>query len=536
MGHSFQMMVSPVSRSRFFGAAWLIALLFVAAACTNRQLSRLPPWMQDKAEKRTPPPAPPQPQGGTRTTQFPLPPARQAPATRPPPPTSPSSSLQLPPVPRPVTGPPAAGFPAAGPRDPGYARRFPAPPPPTVPKVKETALASKPLAEERFSQPSPPPIDPSVPRVALLLPFTGAEAKLGQAMLNAAQQALFDFADKKFELLPQDTRGTPEGAADAAALAIGDGAQLILGPLLASSVDAVAPAAKAAGINVIAFSNDRTIAGDGVFTMGFLPGEEVRRVVTYAAGKGIRRMAALAPDNDYGRTVLASLEQSAAASGVQITEMEFYPPGTKNFSAIVRRLADYDRRRGALLAQRKALAQRDDDIAKQALARLQNLQTIGDVPFQALLIADGGKRLQAIAAWLPHYDIDPKKIRMLGTGRWDVAGLGAEPAMVGGWYAAPAPEERARFVRQYKGIYGQKPHRLATLAYDAMALAAVLAKSGHRFDTAQITAPQGFSGRDGIFRFLPEGITQRGLAVLQVFERDTRTISRAPEGFARRPN
>ena len=125
---------------------------------------------------------------------------------------------------------------------------------------------------------------------------------------------------------------------------------------------------------------------------------------------------------------------------------------------------------------------------------------------------------------------------MLGTASWDVPGLGAGPAMGGGWFAAPAPEERAQFIRQYGEIYGEKPPRLATLAYDATALAAVLAKGEGGFETADLTAPRGFSGRDGIFRFLPEGITQRGLSVLQVDERGSHVISPAPSSFEPRAN
>ena len=79
--------------------------------------------------------------------------------------------------------------------------------------------------------------------------------------------------------------------------AIGNGASLILGPLFAGSVAAVAPAARAAGVKVIAFSNDEKVAGDGVFTMGFLPREQVRRVINYAIVQGRRRFAVLAPNN-----------------------------------------------------------------------------------------------------------------------------------------------------------------------------------------------------------------------------------------------
>ncbi|MBC8157868.1 MAG: ABC transporter substrate-binding protein, partial [Alphaproteobacteria bacterium] len=87
-----------------------------------------------------------------------------------------------------------------------------------------------------------------VPRVGVLLPLTGPQAAIGKSLLNAAQLALFDFADDKFELVVHDTEGTPDGAARAMAMAISDRASLVLGPLLAPSVRAVSPAAPAGGV------------------------------------------------------------------------------------------------------------------------------------------------------------------------------------------------------------------------------------------------------------------------------------------------
>ena len=175
-------------------------------------------------------------------------------------------------------------------------------------------------------------------------------------------------------------------------------------------------------------------------------------------------------------------------------------------------------------------------MARAALRRLANLQTLGDVTFDALLIAEGGKRLQAIAALLPYFDIDPKKTRILGTGQWDVPGIGKEPALLDAWFAAPPPARRAEFITQYKQIYGKVPPRIATLAYDATAIAAVFARGDGKFDLSEILSPQGFTGRDGLFRFLGEGINQRGLSVHRVKRTRNRVIDPAPSGFGPQSN
>ena len=141
---------------------------------------------------------------------------------------------------------------------------------------QQTAVPS----EHEISLPPLLPLSGGAARVGILVPLTGKTAPLGQAMLNAAQMAMFDFADADFELLPHDTAGRPEDASFAATIVIGDGANLLIGPLLAHSVQAVAPISRAAGVPVIGFSSDRTVAGDGVYTRGFLPENEAERVVT----------------------------------------------------------------------------------------------------------------------------------------------------------------------------------------------------------------------------------------------------------------
>jgi ABC-type branched-subunit amino acid transport system substrate-binding protein len=386
--------------------------------------------------------------------------------------------------------------------------------------------------DQSAAPPALPRIEPGVPRVAILLPLTGQSAPIGTALLNAAQLALFHFADRKFELLPHDTRGTAEGAADAARFAIADGASLILGPLFNFEVEAVAPAARASGVKVIGFTSDKRVASDGIYVMGFLPDEQVERVARYAYSRGVRRFAMLGPDDTYGQTIRdALLNVVMQLPGAEVTRIETYDPNAHDFAPVVRRLADYDARRAALLAQKQQLAGREDEVSKAALRRLETQQTAGDVPFDALLIADGGKRLEAIAALLPYYAIAPKRTRMLGTGLWDTPGIGKEPALLGAWYAAPSPAARATFEKQYAEIYGGPPSRLATLAYDATALAALFAPAQGMVDEAAITAPQGFTGRDGVFRFLTDGVAERGLTVRQVNAHASTEISAAPTTF-----
>lgn len=371
-------------------------------------------------------------------------------------------------------------------------------------------------------------------RVALLLPLSGQQAALGNAMLEASQLAMFEMASEQLTIFSIDTKGTPEGARLAAEQALRNGASLILGPLLARSVQAVSSVVGGSGINIIAFSNSRAVAGQNVFIMGFVPRQQVNTIVEYAAKRGLRRLALIAPDNSYGKTVFRSLQNIASVRGIEIVQFAFYKPGANDFSNEIRSISDYDSRRKALLKQRSMLEDKDDEVSKQALKRLENLDTIGEVNFDAILLPDTGPSMSVLAAQLAFFDVDQPAVRYLGLRSWDqIPNIEREPALRRAWFVAPSMQERRFFVERFSRIFGKPPPRLVSLAYDATALAAVLARSpgGPDFSRRALTNPNGFDGVDGLFRLGEDGVAERAFSILEVRERGFRRLKRSPRTF-----
>ena len=381
------------------------------------------------------------------------------------------------------------------------------------------------------------PVSPSTPYVALLLPLTGEHAPIGQALLNAAQLAVFEIAGDEFVLIVRDTKGTPQGARKAARSALASGASLILGPLFATSVQTVAQEARARGVSVIAFSNDPSVAGDGVFVMGLSPRSQVRRVVDFTSRQGVRRFAVFAPASPYGIAVITALRDAVDANDVELSRVVAYNPDEPDPSLQVRTLAQYDARHEALLEQREELEEKEDAESQALLEQLENRDTLGSPDFDAVLLPVGGKSLMTLAPLLAFYDIDPVEVKFLGTAFWDDPRLATETSLHGGWFAAPPPELWERFRERYRLTYNAEPVRIASLAYDAAALAAVLSRTAEAagrlpdFSPAAIAQPSGFSGMDGIFRFLPNGQIQRGLAVLELGPNGVEVLDFAPQSF-----
>jgi branched-chain amino acid transport system substrate-binding protein len=355
------------------------------------------------------------------------------------------------------------------------------------------------------AEPARPP-DAEPLKVALLVPLSGPNAELGKAMLEAAQLALFATDSERLTLIPRDTSGTGDGAAGAARSALAEGARLILGPLLAAEVAAVKPIAAGARINVIAFTTQSQLAGGNVFLMGFLPRQEVVRTVSFARERGLRRFAALVPDSPYGRLMAEALREATAASGGTVAGIEYTDGREPDASAAIARLLP-----GGTPGQQSPAA----------------------AGFEALLLPEGGARLRQIARQVQDAGIAMADVRLLGSGLWDDPATVGEPALYGGWFAASPPNARREFESRFQATYGRLPPRLSSLAFDAAALAAVLAQHGGAdpFTQEAILQPSGFIGVDGLFRFTRQGLVQRGLAVIEVGPQGNVVVSPAPSSF-----
>jgi branched-chain amino acid transport system substrate-binding protein len=359
---------------------------------------------------------------------------------------------------------------------------------PAPPPVEQPRAAPVPPPEAPVPAPSALPQDEGRDRVAVLVPLTGPNAAVGQSLANAATLALLDTGGERIRLTVYDTA---KGPAAAAARAIAEGNRLFLGPLLAEDARAVAPVARRADVPVIAFSNDASVAGPGVYLIGFAPSQSVARVVGYARGQGLTRFAALTPNGIYGRRVGQAMIDATQRGGARLVGIQ-----------------EFDREAGGLRA---------------AVTRVS-----AQGAYDAILIADPAR---SAAAAVPAIRASVPRAHILGTELWaNEAAIGAVPGLRGAWFAAVPDALFNQMRTRYRARYGAAPYRLASLAYDAVLLAVRTSRDwrpGRPYPQRALHDPAGFTGIDGPYRFGGNGVAQRALEVREVTAGGTTVVSPA---------
>jgi branched-chain amino acid transport system substrate-binding protein len=328
-------------------------------------------------------------------------------------------------------------------------------------------------------------------RIAMILPLSGYSptAATSKGMKQAGEMALFELDNPLVQIIVKDDKGTPAGAAAAADEAIREGAEIIVGPLTSGSTSAIAPVARKANVPVLTFSNDRRVAGDGVYLMSFLPEQEIDRIVTFAASKGKKSFAALVPDDAYGVVVEQAFRSAVERSGGRVVAIGKYPADANAMLTPIKGLMD-------------SIKQNDDS----------------SIPVDTLLLAGGAEVLSQIGPLITYSGLNTTQIKLIGTGGWDYPNAGRNAALAGGWYPAPDPHGWQDFAQRFSRSFGTTPPRLATLSYDAVSFAITLAayEPGQRYTVANLTRAAGFNGVDGTVRFSADGLPDRSLAVLEI--------------------
>lgn len=270
------------------------------------------------------------------------------------------------------------------------------------------------------------------------------------------------------------------------------------------------------GILFFSFAPDKSLADECVYLINFFPEDDLIALFNHFPEGS--RIALLFPENAYGYYINHIIDPIADESSSLIVNRASYKEDLTNAREAIKELSKYELRKYELNRQKKILEKKDDVISKKALKKIEKFETIGEVDFTHLILPDYSIRLLEIAPLLPFYDVDPNKVKFVGTGVWDDKIFFDEPSLQGAIFSGIDEVNRLTFLNDYEKIYQEKPIRTATLPYDLLGIVSyiinqkmTIAQAYDLLDNSQIK----FDGIDGKFSFV-ENVIFRELDILKI--------------------
>lgn len=362
-------------------------------------------------------------------------------------------------------------------------------------------------------------------KVALFLPFSGKHKELGESLANSAMMSLFDNDKKKnIELVLIDSKSDAQFAKQAFEEIITNNIKIVIGPIFSETTKQIKEQADNNKITIISFSNNRelmqTINKDnGVFLSGLLPESEVEDIVSYAIKQGKTRFSILAPRNEYGNTITGLYKKLVRDKDGTFITSEFYVTNEKSLERSIDHVVN------AFILD-PSIKLEGDSVIKESQRQYS----------EVILIPESGRVLSKIMEKIKSKNTDERNFKILGSSNWDNISTLNDPKLIGSWFPAPLDDDFRKFEKTYYKNFEKFPPRLSSISYDlVLALSQVAKDKESDDDKSPITAgnlvsyQEGFVGIDGPFRFLPNGLVQRNLAILEVGNGEFNTVEK-PSG------
>jgi ABC-type branched-subunit amino acid transport system substrate-binding protein len=350
-------------------------------------------------------------------------------------------------------------------------------------------------------------------KVGLLFPFSSKNKDLGWSLFNTATISLFDNdTNHSIELVLIDS----ESSIKKITKEISDkNIKIIIGPIFSTLAEEIYDYLIENSIIAISLSNNQQLASKltnkgGIFVSGFLLEQQLDRIISYSIARGRSNISILAPNNQYGLLVTDIAKKMIKAKDGNVITTEIYDPSSANLDKAVKRVVS------AFIAP--------DYVSEGGKKKLKKDEIkLGERLFaDAILVPESGKNLPRISALIKQHNENDRDIKLLGTSQWDDVQTLNDQDLLGSWLPAPDRTKFKSFEKIYYQTFNRFPPRISSIVYDSLASIAELV---NRADGRALSlddfvnyssAKNGFEGIDGLFRYLPNGLTQRNFAVLEV--------------------
>ena len=330
-------------------------------------------------------------------------------------------------------------------------------------------------------------------KIGLLVPLTGKNYEIGQSIIKSTRLALNKINNPSIEIIPKDTQSNPDSTLKSARELSKLGIKIIIGPVFNKNLIYLDELKE---ITFLSLTNKNNNDSKNIINAGINATSQLKAIKKFIEINDIKKTIFLTPDVNYKNEIKKGISNSK----IKIFKSYTYQTDPTKLTKQIEKITNYKRRKQNLEDEISRLEKSDDNNKEILIERLLKKDTLGNVKFDSIIIADFDESLKSVTTSLLYTDVNPKDKYFITLNQWFDESLLKETSSQPLYFPSINKKNYENFSIEYFEKFDQYPNQLSFLSFDLVGLIYYLIlQNNSSIDEKMFSKKTLFKGKVGIF-------------------------------------
>ena len=340
-------------------------------------------------------------------------------------------------------------------------------------------------------------------KIGLIVPLSGENSLIGEKIIKSIRMAINKINDERVEIIPKDTKSNPIDALKVSKELYKDGVRIIIGPVFNESTKYLDDLED---VTFISFTNKLIGNPKNVISAGVNAISQVQTIKKFNNRNNLSKSIILIPRAQFKKEI----EEAINKTKIKHKEVFYYDREPTKLTKQIEELTKYQIRKNNLkfeIQRLEGLSFKDKD---KKIQNLKKRDTLGNINFDSVVIADFDENLKSVATSLLYTDVSSKRVSYITLNQWFDESLLKDDTLHPIYFPSINKDNYELFMNDFKNTYGLDGDQLSFLSYDLIGLVYFLIyENDFKISKKIFYKKNKFKGKIGVFEISKNTITHQ---------------------------
>ena len=330
-------------------------------------------------------------------------------------------------------------------------------------------------------------------KIGVLVPLSGKNSEIGHSIIKSTRLAINQINSLSIEIIPKDTASNPDMTLRSAKELEELGVKIVIGPVFNENLVYLD---ELNDLMFLSLTNKNDNGARNIINAGINATSQLNAIKKFLELNKIKKTIFLTPNVNYKNEIV----QAISSSKIKIKKNYIYDTDPTKLTEQIEKITGYEKRKQNLEDELIRLEKSEEINKERLIEKLKRRDTLGNVKFDSLIIADFDESLKSVATSLLYTDISPKEKFFITLNQWFDESLLKDKSLQPLYFPSINKKNYENFSLEYFEKHNEYPNQLSFLSFDLVGLIYYLIlQNDSVMDKKIFTKKTLFKGRVGIF-------------------------------------